>query len=106
MLGITTSCTNNSSKMLYCHSRSSIISFASKFDETMNHDSNNNNRRILKIRNMIFKDLNHRQYFLGHEVYIRICLLDEIFKYEILDINTIIDMYVSMHISHHEESLN
>ncbi|EMG47958.1 hypothetical protein G210_1573, partial [Candida maltosa Xu316] len=33
------------------------------------------------------------QYRLGHEFYIRLCLLDDIFKYEILDIDTITDMY-------------
>ena len=36
---------------------------------------------------------NYRRRLLGHELYIRLCLLDDIFTYEILDIGTA-DMYV------------
>lgn len=53
-------------------------------------------KQLVKIHNMIFKDLNYQQYYLGHEIYIRICLLDEIFKYEILDINTICDIHCKL----------
>ncbi|RCK64883.1 hypothetical protein Cantr_00781 [Candida viswanathii] len=58
--------------------------------------TNGTSRRVLRLSNMIFKDRQHRQYYLGHEIYIRICLLDEIFKYEILDINTIIDVHCKL----------
>lgn len=40
------------------------------------------------------RDNYRRRFLLGHELYIRLCLLDDIFTYEILDIGTVADMYV------------
>lgn len=40
------------------------------------------------------RDNYRRRFLLGHELYIRLCLLDDIFTYEILDIGTVVDMYV------------
>ena len=55
--------------------------------------------RVLKTNTLIparflLRDNYRRRFLLGHELYIRLCLLDDIFTYEILDIGTVADMYV------------
>ncbi|CAX41788.1 conserved hypothetical protein [Candida dubliniensis CD36] len=52
--------------------------------------------RYFKTSNTSLRDNYRRRFLLGHELYIRLCLLDDIFTYEILDIGTVADIHCKL----------